>query len=102
MRGVVHRHTAYLHHVVRIVAALDVDTATKLGVGLYAGQHLGEMYGVGVAQYLRHVEQVLHLPHKHTVGTLRHARRVAPRTHHYAVKRNAPHTVHFLRMAESG
>ena len=102
MRGVVHRHTAQLHNVVRVVATLDVGAAAKLGVGLHAGQHLREVHRVGVAEYLRHIHKALHLPHHHAVSTLRHARRVAPRTHHYAIKRNAPHTVLLLRMAEAG
>ena len=65
MGGVVYRHTVDGQHVVRVVAALYVQSGIILAASLYAGQHLGVVQRVGVAQYARHAAHEAHAHHAH-------------------------------------
>ena len=70
MTDIINRYAAYGQHVVRVVAALNVDAALHLVVGLDAWQHLGIVHGVSIAQNLWHIVHHLHIPDKGAVGAV--------------------------------
>ena len=68
MAGSVYRHSVERHHIMLVVASLDMESGVVFRVGLYAGHQLGIVQWVGITENLRHVGHELHPDDVHAVN----------------------------------
>ena len=74
----------------RMVASLDVNTASEFVVGLYTRQHLRKVHRISIAQDFRHIVHHAQIPFDTAICLLFDRRRIATTLNRHAIQRNTP------------